>query len=74
MNAFKSKLDVEFVFFWNNRNIRRKQPADLILAYKTFCDTLPKEKSDKCVLLMNTQASDENGTDLNAVKDALCPD
>jgi len=74
VNAFKSKLDVEFVFFWNNRNIRRKQPADLILAYKTFCDTLPKEKSDKCVLLMNTQASDENGTDLNAVKDALCPD
>jgi len=71
---FKQKLDVDFIFFWNNRNIRRKQPADLILAYKTFCDRLPKEKADKCLLLMNTQVSDENGTNLRAVQEAICPD
>ena len=35
---------------------------------------LPKEKADKCILLMNTQLSDDNGTDLVAVKEALCPD
>jgi len=71
---FKSSHDAEFVVFWNNRNIRRKQPGDLILAYKEFCDKLPKEKSAKCVLLMHTQISDDNGTDLFAVKKALCPD
>jgi glycosyltransferase involved in cell wall biosynthesis len=64
----------EFVLFWNNRNIRRKQPADLIIAYKHFCDQLPKEEAAKCCLLMHTQISDENGTDLWAVKNALCPE
>ena len=73
-STFKNKQDVDFIFFWNNRNIRRKQPADLVLAYKTFCDTLPKDKSNKCLLLMNTQVSDDNGTDLRAVKIAICPD
>ena len=72
--AFKLHHDVEFVVFWNNRNIRRKQPADLILAFKVFCDKLPKEKANKCILVMKTQTSDDNGTDLIAVKKALCPD
>lgn len=71
---FKNNNNVDFIVFWNNRNIRRKQPGDLILAYKTFCDSLPKEKADKCALLMHTQPVDENGTDLFAVKNALCPD
>ena len=66
--------EYDFVVFWSNRNIRRKQPADVILGYKLFCDTLPKEKADKCLLLMHTAPSDENGTDLVAVKDAICPD
>ena len=70
---FKAQNNAEFVLFWNNRNIRRKAPGDLILSYKTFCDSLPKEKADKCVLLMHTQVSDDNGTDLIAVKKALCP-
>lgn len=71
---FKRNNDVDFVVFWNNRNIRRKQPGDLIIAYKEFCDKLPKEKADRCVLFMHTQPVDENGTDLYAVKNALCPD
>ncbi len=70
---FKSKHDVDFIVYWNNRNIRRKNPADLILAYNTFCESLPKEKADKCLLLMNTQTRDDNGTDLASVKRALCP-
>ena len=41
---------MSFILFWNNRNIRRKQPGDIILAYKSFCDSLPKEKSDKCIV------------------------
>ena len=76
--AFRDNIvknnNVEFVIFWNNRNIRRKQPADLILAYKHFCDQLPKEKAQKCALLMHTQISDDNGTDLSAVHRALAPE
>ena len=73
-NNFKQANDVDFVIFWNNRNIRRKQPADLILAYKVFCDGLTKEQANKCCLLMHTQLIDTNGTDLPAVKHALCPE
>jgi len=64
----------DFIVFWNNRNIRRKVPGDIILAYKTFCDMLPKEKSEKCVLIMHTQPVDQNGTDLPEVVRSLCPD
>jgi len=72
-NEFKKTNDLEFVIFWTNRNIRRKQPGDVILAFKHFCDQLPKEKAQKCALFMHTQISDPNGTDLAAVKKALCP-
>ena len=64
----------DFIVFWNNRNIRRKLPGDVILAYKTFCDMLPKEKADKCALIMHTQPRDENGTDLPEVVKNCCPD
>ena len=66
--------DVEFVMFYNNRNIRRKMTGDVVLAFKTFCDMLPKEKADKCALLMHTQPVDENGTHLPNLVKALCPD
>tara|TARA_R110001592_G_scaffold10504_7_gene54381 strand:- start:9136 stop:10593 length:1458 start_codon:yes stop_codon:yes gene_type:complete len=70
---FKTAHDVDFVIFWNNRNIRRKQPGDLILAFNAFCESLTPEQAKKCALLMHTQIRDENGTDLLAVKNALCP-
>ena len=66
--------DYDFVLYWSNRNIRRKQPADVIVAFKKFCDKIGKEKADKCVLLMHTQPVDENGTDLPAVIEAVAPD
>lgn len=64
----------EFILFYNNRNIRRKQPADVIHAYKLFCDQLPFERAKKCLLFMHTAPIDENGTDLIAVKNDLCPE
>jgi|TARA_R110000772_G_scaffold217978_2_gene328574 glycosyltransferase involved in cell wall biosynthesis len=64
----------EFIVFYNNRNIRRKNPGDVVLAFKTFCDMLPKEEADKCALLMHTQPRDENGTDLPVVAKTLAPD
>ena len=73
---FKKKFnkDVDFIVFYNNRNIRRKLPGDVILAFKTFCDKLSKEEANKCALLMHTQPVDKNGTDLPAVKNAVAPD
>jgi glycosyltransferase involved in cell wall biosynthesis len=65
--------EYDFVLYWSNRNIRRKQPADVIVAFQKFCDKIGKEKADKCVLLMHTQPVDENGTDLPAVIDAVAP-
>ena len=66
--------DKDFIVFWNNRNIRRKVPSDVILAYKTFCDGLTKEQSQKCVLVMHTAPIGNNGTDLPEVVNQICPD
>ena len=78
MNKMKSELfqgkDIEFCLFYNNRNIRRKMTSDTILAFKTFADKLPKEKRDKTAFVLHTQPSDNNGTDLPAVVQEMCPD
>ena len=64
---FKEKYrlnEYDFVVLWNNRNIRRKVPGDVILAFNQFA----KDHEDKKVcLFLHTQRSDENGTDLNEV-------
>ena len=66
--------DYDFVLYWNNRNIRRKQAPDVIVAFKRFCDMIGKEKADKVCLVMHTQPVDENGTDLPAVIDVMAPE
>lgn len=64
----------EFIVFWNNRNIRRKNPSDIILGFKTFVDHLPKEKQKNVYLIMHTQPIDDNGTDLvRCIKDLTNP-
>lgn len=70
-NLFGGK-DYEYVVFWNSRNIRRKSPGDVILSYRMFCDMIGEEKAKKCALVMHTQPIDENGTDLYAVREAMC--
>jgi glycosyltransferase involved in cell wall biosynthesis len=65
--------EYDFVLFFNSRNIRRKQPSDVIESFKLFCDKLTKEQSNKCVLVMHTTPIDNNGTDLYAVRDKICP-
>jgi len=74
--GFRNKLfpdkDIEFVLFFNSRNIRRKNIPDTILAYRLFCDKIGKEKAKKCAFILHTQPVDNNGTDLFAVKEALC--
>jgi glycosyltransferase involved in cell wall biosynthesis len=64
----------EFILYYNNRNIRRKQTSDVIYSYRLFCDMLPKEESEKCLLLMHTTSVDQNGTDLPSVIENVCLD
>jgi len=71
-NSIFEGKDIEFVVFWNSRNIRRKSPGDVILSYRQFCDLIGPEKAKKCALVMHTQAVDQNGTDLYAVREAVC--
>jgi hypothetical protein len=75
INFKKSLLknkEKEFVVFFNSRNIHRKRPSDTIFAYSQFCDMIGKEEAKKTALIMHTAPSDPNGTDLRAVKEALC--
>ena len=66
--------EYSFIVYFNNRNIRRKNPGDVLLAFKTFTDKLPEEEREKCALVMHTHPVDDNGTDLPAVAEALMPD
>tara|TARA_B100001287_G_scaffold115087_1_gene96794 strand:- start:1847 stop:3271 length:1425 start_codon:yes stop_codon:yes gene_type:complete len=59
------KLDqYDFVVGWNNRNIRRKVPGDVVEAFSRFAEMNPDKKM---LLLLHTSPSDPNGTDLKEV-------
>ena len=78
MNKMKSELfqgkDLDFVLFYNNRNIKRKMTSDAILAFREFAYNLPEEKRKKTAFVLHTQPKDQHGTDLPAVVEAMCPD
>jgi glycosyltransferase involved in cell wall biosynthesis len=61
--------EYEHVFFFNSRNIRRKNVSNLIAAYSLFKENLPEDKKDKVALVLHTAPVDNNGTDLFAVRD-----
>lgn len=63
----------KFVVLYNSRNIRRKLPGNIILAFSKFVDSFPKEQQDDFVLIMHTQPIDMNGTDLPTVVKTLAP-
>lgn len=65
--------DCDFMLLFNSRNIRRKSISDTILAWKLFLDELPKEKREKCTLVLHTEPVSEHGTDLGAVIEYLFP-
>jgi|TARA_R110001583_G_scaffold80907_1_gene216534 glycosyltransferase involved in cell wall biosynthesis len=78
MNKMKSELfqgkDLDFVLFYNNRNIKRKMTSDAILAFREFAYNLPEEKRNKTAFVLHTQPADQHGTDLPAVVEEMCPD
>jgi glycosyltransferase involved in cell wall biosynthesis len=75
LEQFRTNLfggeEKDFVVFFNSRNIRRKQIPDTMLAFKYFLDTLPKEKAEKCAMILHTEIVSEHGTDLEAVRKIL---
>jgi len=64
----------KFKVLYLNRNIRRKSPGDVALAYKHMMDKLTPEQREECVLVWHAAPSDENGTDMRAVCKTLLPD
>jgi hypothetical protein len=73
-NRLFGGAEVDFVLFYNSRNIRRKQTSDIILAFAEFMRKLPQEKRERCRFVLHTQPVDENGTDLPAVIRDVTPD
>ena len=69
-NMFGGK-EIDFILFFNSRNIRRKQIPDTLLAYRYFLDQLPKEKAKRCAFVLHTELVSDHGTDLMAVKELL---
>jgi glycosyltransferase involved in cell wall biosynthesis len=57
----KLKNPKKKIFFWNNRNARRKQSGTLIWWFKEWLD---KVGHDKATLVMHTDARDQHGQDL----------
>ena len=64
--AFDKQHDTEgkFLFFWNNRNARRKQSGSLLYWFKDFLDEVGH---DKASLIMHTDPRDGYGQDLQAI-------
>ncbi len=60
--------DGRMMFFWNNRNARRKQSGSLIYWFKDFLDIVGH---DKAFLLMHTEPKDPNGQDLEEIMHEL---
>jgi len=70
---FYQKHKCSKIFFWNNVNMRRKRPAEVMAAFKQFCDKSPEYKRESC-LVMHTSLSNAAGTDLLTVKRDLYSD
>ena len=55
----------KFIFFWNNRNARRKQSGTLVWWFKEWLDK--KNLHDKAMLIMHTEPKDPHGQDLEHI-------
>ena len=74
---FEQQYDLDkykYKILYLNRNIRRKNPGDVAMAYKHFMDGLTEEQRKECVFVWHSQPSDENGTDMRAVCRTLLPE
>lgn len=69
-----SYSDTDFIVFHNNRNIRRKQTPDVLLAFNKMISMMDPKQASRCIMLLHTQPIDENGTNLIEVAKLINPD
>ena len=55
----------KIIFFWNNRNARRKQSGSLIYWFKEWLDK--RDMHEKACLIMHTDPRDPHGQDLDHI-------
>lgn len=51
--------ELNFIIFWNNRNISRKRPGDVMMVFKEFFKQHPDS-----AMIMNTDSIDREGIDI----------
>lgn len=61
LQANRIKYQDKKIFFWNNRNASRKQPASLLWWFRELLDEVGHEKA---MLIMHTDPKDKHGPDL----------
>lgn len=62
--AYKKNGEEKFIFFWNNRNARRKQSGSVMWWFSEFLDRVGR---DNACLIMHTEPKDPNGQDLEVL-------
>jgi glycosyltransferase involved in cell wall biosynthesis len=67
-------LDLDFIVFYNARNLRRKMTGDVLLAYNHFLNKLTPEQKERCRIILHTAPVDDNGTDLPTVIRDVTPE
>jgi glycosyltransferase involved in cell wall biosynthesis len=64
-DAFRDKDGKKkFIFFWNNRNARRKMSGSVLWWFTEWAKT---KKDGNVMMIMHTEPKDPNGQDLNAI-------
>jgi len=58
------------IFFWNNRNARRKQPGSLIYWFREFMDREDVDR-DKVCLFLHTDPGDQHGQPIHHLAENL---
>lgn len=66
--AYKKNGEKKFIFFWNNRNARRKMSGSVVWWFSEFLDKIGR---DNACLIMHTEPKDPNGQDLEAIMERL---
>jgi glycosyltransferase involved in cell wall biosynthesis len=62
--GYKKNGDPKTLFFWNNRNARRKQSGTVLWWFSEFLEKVGK---DNAAIVMHTEPKDPNGQDLEAI-------
>jgi len=66
--------DIDFSVLFISRNIQRKHPSDIMLAFNHFLAQITPEEAAKCRLIMHTMPIEDHGTDLITVNKDVVPD